>query len=391
MKEYTLIQSMRWYGPDDPVRLEDIRQAGCTHVVTALHHIANGDVWSSKEIELRKRLIQGAKLNWSVVESLPVHENIKMREGNYEQLIHNYQVSIQNLAASGIDVITYNFMPVLDWLRTDVDFELDDGSRSLMFDFEEYAIFDLFILDRPNAESEYTKEEYERLQDRYNIMTSEQKERIKTNMMLGLPGSKDAFTRKGLLELLSKYKHIGRKELRENLRLFLNEVAPTAQEAGVKLAIHPDDPPFPVFGLPRIMSTSDDIKWLRDVVPTSSNGLCFCTGSFGSRADNDLPAMIDSWGSFIYFFHLRNTKRDPNRRKFWEARHLEGDSNMLEIMKRIINLSNREQRSIPMRPDHGHKILNDLNMDTFAGYTIVGRLKALAELRGLEYGLRSTG
>ncbi len=386
VNNYLLQQSMRWYGPKDPVSLQDITQAGCTHVVTALHEIPVGEIWPRSAIEAHQQLIHAAGLEWTVVESLPVHENIKSQAGNFQELIDQYRQSLANLAACGIKVVTYNFMPILDWLRTDVAHLLPNRSEALLFNKSDYAVFDLFLLNRPGAGEEYTQEELDLLKSYYDSMSEEKRKRLFKNMLLGLPGSDVPFTPHQVLVLLDQYKNIDRRKLKDHLIHFLKEITPAAEELGLQLAIHPDDPPFSVLGLPRIMSTADDIEDLMRAVPSLANGLCFCTGSFGARADNDLVSMIKKWGARIYFLHLRNTVRDQQG-NFMEANHLEGQTDMYEVMKEVVSLMQREKRPIPMRPDHGHKMLDDLKKTTYPGYSAIGRLKGLAELRGLEYAI----
>ncbi|MEZ4883910.1 MAG: mannonate dehydratase [Chitinophagales bacterium] len=384
---FALQQMMRWYGPSDPVQLKHIAQAGCSGVVSALHHVPVGEIWTVKDIKAYKNNIKKANLSWTVVESLPVHEGIKIQSGNYETYLENYRQSLKNLAKCGIEVVTYNFMPVLDWVRTNIAFQLPNKSEALYFNKADYAIFDLFLLKRPRAENDYTSEELKRYTAHFNSLKKKQKKRIYHNVLLGLPGSDIPFTIPQVLELLQKYADINRVQLKKNLVAFLEEVTPTAEEVGIKLAIHPDDPPYSVLGLPRIMSTDQDVADIMTAVPSPANGLCFCTGSFGARADNNLVEMVKKWGSRIYFLHFRNTKRDENG-NFMEANHLEGDADMYDILTETVKLMYKEQRNIPMRPDHGHKMLDDLNKKTYPGYSAIGRLKGLAELRGLEYGIQ---
>lgn len=390
-----MIESFRWYGPNDAVTLRDIRQAGAVNIVSALHHVPNGEVWEIDEIKAHQQIIEAAGLKWGVVESVPVHEDIKQRVGEYQLYINNYKQTLKNLAACGIHTVCYNFMPVLDWTRTHLYKPLEDGSTALAFQIDAMRAFDLYVLKRAQAQEEYTSEEIAAAENYFDTLGKDAIDDLTKSIIAGLPGAEEGYTLDQFNQRIQAYKHLSKDDLHQHLILFLKELVPTLESVDVRMCIHPDDPPHSLFGIPRVVSTAEDLAILFDAVPSLHNGLTFCTGSFGVRADNDLVAMFATYASRIHFLHFRSTQRD-GKGNFYEANHLEGDVDMYAMVKAALSEEARRKKqgradwAIPMRPDHGHQMLDDLNKITNPGYSAIGRLRGLAELRGLALAISRT-
>lgn len=385
LKKHKLLQTWRWYGPIDPVTLQDVKQAGATGIVSALHHISHGEIWPLEDIIERKSIIEASGLHWAVVESVPVHEAIKTRRADAGKYIENYKTTLRNLAQCGIKTVCYNFMPVLDWTRTQLDLTMADGSKALYFNWLDLAIFDLFILEREGAAADYTENIRERAEKRFGAMTEEELSALRINVLMGIPNEKE-IELEVLRTSIEEYKHIGRDGLKKNLAYFLNEIAGVCEETGINMTIHPDDPPYAILGLPRIASTKEDLIDILKSVDKPFNGICYCTGSLGAGVSNNLTEIFEAVKERVYFLHLRNVSKDEEG-NFYEADHLGGDVNMYEVMKAIVAENASRDEPIPFRPDHGHQMLDDLDKITNPGYSAIGRLRGLAELRGLELGI----
>lgn len=380
-------ETFRWFGVNDSVKLSYIKQAGAIGVVTALHHIANGEVWEVEEIQKVKDIIESHGLKWSFIESIPIHENIKLRKGDYKQRIENYKQSLRNVAACGIKNVCYNFMPVLDWTRTELFWKLPDGSTALRFDKVDMAVFESFIMKREGVEDSYTSEVLEKAKARFSKMSQQEEQALEDNVLKGLPGTVDDLTIPVFKEMIAQYDNLSHADLKANLSYFLNEVIPVCEEHGIVMAIHPDDPPIDIMGLPRIVKSEKDLEDLVGFIDSPSNGITFCTGSLGANPDNDLPKMIRKFADRIHFLHLRNVKREADG-SFFEDNHLDGSTDMYEVVKAVLEVEKQRGVHLPMRPDHGHQMLHDLEPNSaYPGYTAIGRLRGLAELRGLALGI----
>lgn len=386
MRIHPLLETWRWYGPADTVSLADIRQAGAEGIVSAMHHIPHGELWPMDDLLERKQLIEKAGLKWSVVESIPVHENIKTRTGNYKALLEVYRQNLRNVAKAGVKTVCYNFMPVLDWTRTDLFYTLPEGSKALRFDWTDLAVFDVFILKRSGAEADYTQQQLAAAHTRFEAASQSYISTLSENILMGVPGEA-SITPDALINSIAIYNELKRDGLRENLAFFLRSIMETCEENGIRMTIHPDDPPFDILGLPRIMSNKEDLEYILRAVDHPSNGICFCTGSLGAGIQNNLPEILKAVGDRVYFVHLRNTQRESDG-SFFEAAHLDGDTDMFAVMKVLLDIQSRRTEPIPFRPDHGHQMLDDLQKTTAPGYSAVGRLRGLAELRGLAHSIQ---
>lgn len=378
-----MIETWRWFGPSDSITLEKIRQAGATGIVTALHEIPTGDVWPLDLVKSRKAEIEAAGMDWNVIESIPVHNDIKSRTGDYKQLIENYKQSIRNVGAAGVTTVCYNFMPVVDWTRTNLTYQLPDKSYALRFEYSDFAAYDVFVMQRQGAEKDYTPAMLEKAKARFDAMSEEERVGLEKNIIAGLPGGEGSYDRDGIRETIQQFIDMGEDGLRTSLYEFLEAIIPVAEKAGVKMCIHPDDPPFSLFGLPRVVSTQSDAERLLKAVDSPANGLTMCAGSYGARGDNDLIAMVNAFKDRIYFVHLRNVTREEDG-SFYEAAHLDGDNDMVGLVQALLNCESSIGCQIPMRPDHGHTLTDEQDKkDLKPGYSYLGRLKGLAELRGL--------
>ncbi len=386
-------ETWRWFGPQDPVSLDHVKQAGATGVVSALHHLYRGEAWPVEEVLKRKAQIEAAGLTWSVVESIPIHNSIKLQTGPVRQFTDAWKDSLAAVARAGVRIVCYNFMPVVDWTRTDLRWRLPSTGYALRFDVTDFAAYDLFILQRPDSEKDYSADRVAAARARYKTMSENRRDELERNIIAGLPGAEASYNRSDFKNSLAQYSGLTSADLRAHLITFLSEVAPVAQELGLRLAIHPDDPPWSLFGLPRIVSTADDIRAIFKALDTTTNGLTFCVGSFGVRADNDLLTMVSEFAPLIHFVHLRQVTREPDG-SFYEAEHLRGSSDMVGIISALLReesrrrLEGREDQEVPMRPDHGHLLADDMSRPANPGYSLVGRLKGLAELRGVIAGLK---
>lgn len=382
-----MTETMRWFGENDPVPIEYVKMAGVSGIVSSLHHIPIGDAWSIDDITRRKKLIESHGLRWDVVESIPVHEDIKVRDGNFQLFIENYKTTLSNLGQCGINIVCYNFMPLLDWTRTNLLYPYEDGSLALAFDWRDLAVFDIYIHKRPGAERDYSQREAAQIKSYFNGLERTKVAEIEDNILKGLPGAEPSYTLDTFRASFDRFKKLDRNALRRNLILFLQDIMPTAERNNLRLAIHPDDPPIPLFGLPRVVSREEDLAFIFAAVDSPSNGFTFCTGSLGVDSGNDLPGIIQRLGARLYFIHLRNVKR-LGAGSFVESNHIDGDVDMKSVVWHILQLMKVRRESIPMRPDHGHQMLDDLNkVNINPGYTAIGRMRGLAELRGLQCGL----